>query len=890
MSGSDFHAQIRSSYLAFLTAQAARFPVHNRLRVDLHCHDHNSDVPDELWGRLLKLPETWLPTGKLVKRLQAAGTDLITITNHNNARSCWTLMDKGMDVLSGAEFTCHFPDDSLSVHVLVYGFSPQQEGRLNRLRQNIYHFAAYALEQDLPTVLPHPLFFYTGKRTASIESLEKLALLFERYEVLNGQRGFWQNHMTQLWIDSLTEEKLHQLSRKHGLDPLDFCRHPARKCLTGGSDDHNGIFAGECGSFLYVDNLAQRRQQQPLSELALEALRNGDIAPYGEPGEEERLTTTFLDYFSQVAIHMKDPGLLRLMLHKGSLTDKLLCLGVSNAMQELQRHKYTLTFLQTFHQALSGKPPALMTHLGVSREFKPTLKIVKQLAKARRQTPEHFSQSLRETIPALYREVTGIFFQRLGQAIQQHRPSSSRFSMDALIREFELPTSLRSLTSARSQGAHNEQSPQLLQMLDALTFPALAALVIGGASFTGSQVLYANRPLLNALADDLNAGQHSQRILWLTDSFCDGNGVSSFLNNLLDEVQQRQLPIDLLTCHPTLEPQPHLQVLRPISQFDLTQPGEQTFYFPDMLELQRLFEQGGYDRVICSTELMMGLVGLYLKHAFSVPVWFYMHTDWHEYFQRSTALKSRYTDRFRRLLRVFYHQFDGLLVLNREHRDWLASDAMEIPAEKLHLTAHWVHTHFTDIAAQRTLPGCAPTLLYAGRISREKGVLDLPQIFQQIRAAIPNVRLLIAGDGPALKKLRRQLPEAEYLGWVPSDQMAQVYQQADLLLLPSRFDTFGCVVLEALSTGLPVVAYASKGPADIIQPGRQGYLADSAEQMAAQVLHYLTRPQLEQARMQQLAAQRHQDYQPEQILNQLLSTLGLPTQAPEPIMESRHAS
>ncbi len=253
-------------------------------------------------------------------------------------------MEQGMDVLSAAEFTCHFPDESLSIHVLVYGFTPQQESRLNRLRQNIYHFAAYTLEQDLPTVLPHPLFFYSAKNSRGIEALEKLALLFERYEVLNGQRGFWQNRMTQLWVESLTEEKIHQLALKHKINPHDFCAHPYHKCVTGGSDDHNGIFAGECGSFLYVDNLDERRKTEPLSSLALEALRAGYIAPYGEPGEEERLTTTFLDYFSQVAIHMKDPGLLRLMLHKGSLKDKLLCLGISNAMQELQRHKYTLTF------------------------------------------------------------------------------------------------------------------------------------------------------------------------------------------------------------------------------------------------------------------------------------------------------------------------------------------------------------------------------------------------------------------------------------------------------------------------------------------------------------------------------------------------------------------
>ncbi len=880
MTGSDFHARTRSEFQAFLVQQAQRFPAPNRLRVDLHCHDHNSDVPDELWGRLLKLPETWLPTDKLVQRLQQAGTDLVTITNHNNARSCWQLMEQGMDVLSAAEFTCHFPDESLSIHVLVYGFTPQQESRLNRLRQNIYHFAAYTLEQDLPTVLPHPLFFYSAKNSRGIEALEKLALLFERYEVLNGQRGFWQNRMTQLWVESLTEEKIHQLALKHKINPHDFCAHPYHKCVTGGSDDHNGIFAGECGSFLYVDNLDERRKTEPLSSLALEALRAGYIAPYGEPGEEERLTTTFLDYFSQVAIHMKDPGLLRLMLHKGSLKDKLLCLGISNAMQELQRHKYTLTFLKTFHQALGGKAPALLSNLGVPKEFKPTLKIIKQLAKARRKQPDQFSLTLRDSIPELYREVTGIFFRRLERELDGFKGQRfSRANLNTLISQFEVPTSFRHLAASKMSAQSHMSQVQVFKMMDELTFPALAALVIGGASFTGSQVLFANRKLINQLADSLNAGHHSERILWLTDSFCDSNGVSSFLKNVLTEVQTRNLPIDLLTCHPDLSAEDHLQVLRPVSRCSLPAPFEQTFYLPDMLELQRVFEQGGYDRIICSTELIMGPVALYLKHAFSVPVWFYMHTDWNEFFSRSAGLNLQQSDRLRRLLRAFYTQFDGLLVLNNEHKTWLESPAMGMDASRLQLTAHWVDASFHQISHRRRLPDSRPTLLYAGRISREKGVLDLPSVLTRIQAHLPDVRLIIAGDGPALKKLRKKMPEAEYTGWIAAEQMAELYLQADLLLLPSRFDTFGCVVLEALATGLPVVAYASKGPADIVRHNQEGFLCNTAEQMADQAMHYLQLPTIQQKIMQNAAIARYADYHPRPILDQLMHNIGLHNQS-----------
>jgi hypothetical protein len=243
----------------------------------LHCHDHNSDKPDELWGRILGLPETWLKTGALVKTLHGNNCDVVTITNHNNARSCWDLLDKGIDVLVAAEFTCHFPEYDLFVHVLTYGFSPRQERQLNRLRGNIYEFLRYAHAQDIPVILPHPLYFYTrSENPIDLALFEKFAVLFQRFEVLNGQRDHWQSVLTLNWAQSLTLEKIEGYARKHRLNPADFGVDPNRpKVLTGGSDCHMGIFAGKCGSYLQVPNLQQRLQSTPASELALEAIRGG---------------------------------------------------------------------------------------------------------------------------------------------------------------------------------------------------------------------------------------------------------------------------------------------------------------------------------------------------------------------------------------------------------------------------------------------------------------------------------------------------------------------------------------------------------------------------------------------------------------------------------------
>jgi glycosyltransferase involved in cell wall biosynthesis len=873
---STFHSQLHADYDAFLGQQSQRFPTNETLRIDLHCHDKNSDVPDELWGRLLGLPETWLETKNLIKTLERNGTDLVTITNHNNARSCWELLDKGYDVLVGAEFTCHFPGSELSIHVLTYGFTPEQEVKLNKFRHNIFNFTRFTLENDIPTVLPHPLFFYTHKNRPDISILEKFAVMFQRFEVLNGQRGYWQNQLTRHWVESLSAEKIDTYARKHKLNPNDFCKDPYTRSMTGGSDDHNGIFAGRTGTLVHIPDLHNRLKDVKRSELVLDAIRNGRIAPYGEVGKEEKLTVTFLDYFSQVAIHMEDPGLLRLLLHKGSLQDKMFCLGISNAMQELKRHKYTLTFLRTFHEALSGTKPAFLTSLGVSKEFRPTLKVIKEIARAQRKQPDNFLNVIRKGIPEIYQVVTSIFFTRLNQHLAGVGENNlSELSTDELIKKFEIPTQFRALlggeksadSNTNINSATDDMTPlNLSKMLDSLSFPALASLVIAGASFAASQVIYSNRPFLNDLAENLDKGKHPQKILWLTDTFADHNGVSSALQDTLKEICKHNYPIDILTCHSQLKSTDHLIVVKPMHQFRVQSLGEQEFNVPDIMEIQQIFERGSYDRIICSTEMVMGAIALYLKKAFSVPAYFFMHTDWMEFVHRTMSLTEHESDRIRRLLRAFYRQFEGIYTLNSDHQTWLSSPEMGINPKRIFVTRHWVDDAFQDRPKQIN---SNPVLLYVGRLSDEKGVFDLPEIYAGVKARIPNTELWIAGTGPAEKQLNIVLPDALFLGWVDKKDLPALYNKADLLLLPSRFDTFGCVVLEALTCGLPVVAYHCKGPKDIIEDQVCGYLVEDQESMATVITTYCRQPALQQS-MRKAAVTRSQQFRPEQIMLSLL--------------------
>jgi glycosyltransferase involved in cell wall biosynthesis len=122
-------------------------------------------------------------------------------------------------------------------------------------------------------------------------------------------------------------------------------------------------------------------------------------------------------------------------------------------------------------------------------------------------------------------------------------------------------------------------------------------------------------------------------------------------------------------------------------------------------------------------------------------------------------------------------------------------------------------------------------VLYAGRLTREKGADLLADAFLAARERNPRLHLCLAGGGPEEDALRARLGEhATFLGWLEGEALARAYASADLFLFASRTDTFGQVLLEAQASGLPVVAVAEGGPCSIVEDGVTGLLraADAA--------------------------------------------------------------
>lgn len=149
-------------------------------------------------------------------------------------------------------------------------------------------------------------------------------------------------------------------------------------------------------------------------------------------------------------------------------------------------------------------------------------------------------------------------------------------------------------------------------------------------------------------------------------------------------------------------------------------------------------------------------------------------------------------------------------------------------------------------------------LLYVGRIAPEKDIQTLALAMQQLPESTQSqVHWLVVGDGPLLPEMRAQAPHnVTFTGYKHGDELAQLYASADLFIFPSSTETFGNVVLEAMASGLPVLAVNEGGVKDLVTPGRTGMIVEPRcpDAFIREICAYVEHPQ-------KLAAMGHEGRQ-----------------------------
>jgi glycosyltransferase involved in cell wall biosynthesis len=208
------------------------------------------------------------------------------------------------------------------------------------------------------------------------------------------------------------------------------------------------------------------------------------------------------------------------------------------------------------------------------------------------------------------------------------------------------------------------------------------------------------------------------------------------------------------------------------------------------------------DHVHIATEGPLGLsAALYLKRRrwrFSTS----FHTDFPSYLRKYLGVPARCTYR---LLRTFHGWSQAVMVAAKS---WMR----QLEARGFRNLRPWARGVDTDLfrpIADRPHRR-RPLVIYVGRVATEKNVtafLDLDRPVDKI----------VIGDGPLLGQLRSRYPHVHFAGALRGEALARAYAAADALVFPSRTDTFGLVMLEALACGTPVAAYPETAPRDLLE-------------------------------------------------------------------------
>ena len=198
------------------------------------------------------------------------------------------------------------------------------------------------------------------------------------------------------------------------------------------------------------------------------------------------------------------------------------------------------------------------------------------------------------------------------------------------------------------------------------------------------------------------------------------------------------------------------------------------------------------------------------------------HTRFPEYIRARFAFPLSWTYGF---LRWFHGPAKSVIVPTKVVKQDLDAEGFEC----VKLWSRGVdHTIFRPRRCDQ-LQTTPPIFLYVGRVAVEKNIeafleLDLPG------------SKWVAGVGPAMSGLKARFPEVNFLGVLNQEELSEVYASADVLVFPSRTDTFCLVLLEAMACGLPVAAYPVTGPIDVIEDRQAGALHEDLRTACLQAM------------------------------------------------------
>lgn len=321
----------------------------------------------------------------------------------------------------------------------------------------------------------------------------------------------------------------------------------------------------------------------------------------------------------------------------------------------------------------------------------------------------------------------------------------------------------------------------------------------------------------------------SLRIALVTETYPpDVNGVAHTVSKIVDGLRARGHELMLVRPKHHLDPLPYADsgfqefLVRgaPIPMYKQLRMG-----LPAQGALQRLWLKQRPDLVHIATEGPLGWSAARAARKLNIPTSSDFRTNFHAYsqFYGFGWLKGAIV--------AYMRKFHNATHCTMVPTQGLMLELSKIGFDKLMVVPRGVDTeHFSPHYRSEFLRqswGAGPStkvLLSVGRLAVEKNLDTVIRCYQNLRAQQLPVTLVIVGDGPLRQALEKSCPEAIFAGQKTGRELAEYYASADLFIFPSLTETFGNVTIEAMASGLAVIAYDHAAAGQLIQHGHNGML------------------------------------------------------------------
>ncbi len=277
-----------------------------------------------------------------------------------------------------------------------------------------------------------------------------------------------------------------------------------------------------------------------------------------------------------------------------------------------------------------------------------------------------------------------------------------------------------------------------------------------------------------------------------------------------------------------------------------TPPSPTGFILTACRDGRRLCRQYGIDLITSQSPFSDGLVAWLLRSRCNARWLAQLHTST---LDNAYWLSESRANRLRTGLGKFLlRRADAVRAVSVVAAAWLHQE-VGLPREKVFVLA--VGTSLVARTAPAAeAPSAANQVLFVGRLTAEKGASVLLHAFARLQDRFPKAELLLVGDGPekqSLQELALTLgihDRVRFVGWVPHDELVPFYVKARVVVVPSLHESYGRVIVEAMSFGRPVLASDTEGARELIQHEQTGFIVTTGDMtaMADRIAYVLENP------------------------------------------------